>query len=73
MIEKQPQRRIHVPPGHQLRRTGTESVQRDGVDTRISYFEVVDPRGERVGSYAVREVQSTNPSFEASVTVEVIE
>ena len=73
MIKKEPQRRIYVPPGHQLRPTGTESVQCEGMDTRLSYFEVVDPAGMRVGSYVVREAQSTNPPFEASVIVEAVE
>ena len=73
MIEKQHQRRIYVPPGHKLQPTGTESIQREGVDTQISYFEVIDPTGARVGRYAIRKAQATNPPFEASVTVEVIE
>ncbi|KQV89106.1 hypothetical protein [Pelomonas sp. Root1237] len=73
MTEKEHQRRIYVPQGHQLRATGAESVQRDGVETRISYFEVVDPEGVRVGSYVVREAQSINPPFAASVTVETVE
>lgn len=73
MIQKEHQRRIHVPPGHQLRPTGTESLQREGVETRLSYFEVVDPAGLRVGSYVVREARSTQPPFAASVTVEAVE
>jgi hypothetical protein len=73
MTGKKHERRIHVPPGHQLRRTGTESVQREGVETRISHFEVVGPAGEPVGRYVIREAKSTEPPFAASVTVEAVE
>jgi hypothetical protein len=73
MSEKEHQRRIYVPLGHQLKPTGTESIQRDGVETRISYFEVVDPAGVRVGRYAVREAQAIDPPFAASVIVESVE
>ena len=73
MTENKHERRIHVPPGHALRRTGTESVQREGMDTQVSHFEVVGPTGERVGRYVIREAQSTEPPFAASVTVEAVE
>ena len=72
MTEKEHQRRIYVPPGHRLRPTGTESIQRDGVDTQLSYFEVVDPVGVCVGSYVVREARSTSSPFAATVSVEVV-
>lgn len=73
MVETQHRRRIYVPQGHELRRTGTELAQCEGVDTQVSYFDVVDPAGVRVGSYVIREAQSTAPPFSSSVTVEVVE
>ncbi|MDR7268140.1 hypothetical protein J2X20_000769 [Pelomonas saccharophila] len=73
MSDKKHERRIYVPPGHELRRTGGESVRSEGVDTRISYFEVVDPSGGRVGRYVIREARATDAPFAASVTVEAVE
>lgn len=73
MIDKQHQRRIHVPPGHRLRQTGAESIQREGVDTRLRYFEVVDPSGASVGRYVVREAELTAAPFTTSVTVEAVD
>lgn len=73
MIESRHQRRIYVPLGHELRRTGAVLTQCEGVDTQVSYFDVVDSAGVRVGRYLIREARSTGPPFAASVTVEVIE
>jgi hypothetical protein len=73
MIETEHRRRIYVPPGHELKRTGAESAQRAGVDTQVSYFDVVDAAGVCIGSYVIRETQSTSPPFAASVTVEAVE
>ena len=73
MIETEHRRRIYVPPGHELRRTGAESSQREGVDTQVSYFDVVDPAGVCVGSYVIREVKSTSSAFAATVSVEALE
>jgi hypothetical protein len=65
--------RIYVPPGHRLRQTGCESVRREGWDTRLRYFEVLDPAGVAVGRYVIREAQSTMAPFSASVIVEAVE
>jgi hypothetical protein len=73
MSDRKHARRIHVPPGHELRRTGSESVRREGVDTRISHYEVVDPSGVSVSRYVIREAQSAEPPFASSVTVEAVE
>ncbi|HEY8879663.1 MAG TPA: hypothetical protein VIN03_18990 [Roseateles sp.] len=73
MTQKKHERRIHVPPGHVLKRMDTELVRREGVETRVSHFEVVGPSGERAGRYVIREAKSTEPPFAASVTVEAIE
>lgn len=73
MTGKKHERRIHVPPGHELRHTGAESLQREGVETKLNYFEVVDPAGDRVGRYVVREARATEPPYAASVTVEAVD
>jgi len=73
MSKTEPQRRIYVPQGHELKRTGTESVQREGVATELSYFDVVDPAGVPISSYVIREARSIEPPFAVSVTVERVE
>lgn len=73
MTREKHERRIHVPPGHELRRTGEQSHEHEGVQTQISHFEVVDAAGGAVGRYVIREVRSTQPPFAASVTVEVVD
>lgn len=59
---------IGIPSDHGLNRTGSETEQRRGWDTDVYFYDELNPLGEVVAKYEVRDSMSIYPPQKRELT-----